>query len=179
MPAIASAFGSRSCKVRKARSALRHAQEAARLRRIGRDMADAEMRQGGPAGGLDALRHRLPGLGRMEIVAAAVGIERAEQAVLVDHLGQRAKARGRIPKPVRSRILSIPASTVRGLPYFRTSSCSCDPKGVAGFRWATGVARVTDELKHSVIGIVKVSAQAFHACRQALSTSTRNGWSST
>jgi hypothetical protein len=61
----------------------------------------------------------------------------------------------------------------------RTSSCSCDPKGVAGFRWATGVARVTDELKHSVIGIVKVSAQAFHACRQALSTSTRNGWSST
>ena len=58
-------------------------------------------------------------------------------------------------------------------------SCSCDPKGVAGFRWATGVARVTDKLKHSVIGIVKVSAQAFHACRQALSTSTRNGWSST
>ena len=42
-----------------------------------------------------------------------------------------------------------------------------------------GVARVTDELKHSVIGIVKVSAQAFHACRQAFSTSTRNGWSST
>jgi hypothetical protein len=52
----------------------------------------------------------------MEIVAAAVGIELAEQAVLVDHLGQRAKARGGIPKPVRSRILSIPASTVRGLP---------------------------------------------------------------
>jgi hypothetical protein len=45
---------------RSAHSALRHAQEAARLRRIGRDMADAELRQGAPDLGLHALRHRLP-----------------------------------------------------------------------------------------------------------------------
>ena len=58
-------------------------------------MADAELRQGAPDLGLYALRHRLPGLGRMEIVAAAVGIELTEQAVPLDHLGQRAKARCR------------------------------------------------------------------------------------
>jgi hypothetical protein len=56
-------------------------------------MADAELRQGAPDLRLYALRNRLPGLGRMEIVAAAVGVELAEQPVLRDHLGQRAKAR--------------------------------------------------------------------------------------
>jgi hypothetical protein len=41
---------------------------------------------------LHALRHWLPGLGRVEIVADAVGVELAEQSVLRDHLGQSAKA---------------------------------------------------------------------------------------
>lgn len=57
-------------------------------------MADAELRQGTPDLGLNALRYRLAGFGRMEIMAAAVGVELAEQPVLRDHLGQRAKARG-------------------------------------------------------------------------------------
>jgi len=73
MPASASSFGSRCCKVRKARS-----ERSVRLGRIGRDMADAELRQRAPDLGLHALRHPLPGLGRLEIVDAAVGAELAE-----------------------------------------------------------------------------------------------------
>jgi len=123
--------------VREARSALRHAQEAARLGRIGRDVADAELRQGAPDLGLRALRHRLPGLGRMEIVAAAVGVELAEQAVLVDHLGPRAKARcrtlllddkprvdraGRVVEGDHQIVLPVIArqpGEARGIPRFR------------------------------------------------------------
>jgi hypothetical protein len=68
---------------------------AARLGQIGRNVADAELRQSPPHLRLHALRHRLPGLRRMEIVTATVGIELAEQPVPIDHLGQRAKARRR------------------------------------------------------------------------------------
>jgi hypothetical protein len=39
--------------------------------------------------GEPGLRYRLPLLGRVEIVAASVGVELAEQPALVDHLGQR------------------------------------------------------------------------------------------
>src|SRR5262249_40742721 len=58
-------------------------------------VADAELRQGAPDLGLHPLRHRRPGLGSVEIMAAAIGVELAEQPVPVDHLRQRAKARGR------------------------------------------------------------------------------------
>jgi hypothetical protein len=40
------------------------------------------------------LGHLLAGLGRMEIVAAPIGVERAEQPVPLDHFEQAAKARG-------------------------------------------------------------------------------------
>jgi hypothetical protein len=47
---------------------------AARLERIGREVADANLRQSAPDLNLHGLRHRLPGLRRLEIVAAPVGI---------------------------------------------------------------------------------------------------------
>jgi hypothetical protein len=58
-------------------------------------VADAKLRQRAPDLRLHALRHWLPGLGRMEIVTAAVGVELTEQPMPIDHLGQRAKARSR------------------------------------------------------------------------------------
>jgi len=81
MPAKVSSFGSRSCNVRKARS------ERPRLGRIGRNVADAKPRQCAPDLRLHALRHWLPGLERMEIVTAAVGVELTEQPMPIDHLG--------------------------------------------------------------------------------------------
>ena len=66
---------------------------AARLGRISCDVADAELAEGAPDLRSHGLRDRFAGLGRMEIVAASVGIELAEQPVPVDHLGQRTKAR--------------------------------------------------------------------------------------
>ena len=51
------------------------------------------MRQGPAHLRLLRLRDLLAGCGRVEVVAAAVGVERAEQAVRRDHLAQRAKRR--------------------------------------------------------------------------------------
>ncbi len=65
---------------------------AARLRRIGRDVLDAELRQGAPDLGAQSWT-RLAGLGRVEVMAAPIGVERAEQPVPLDHLADRAKAR--------------------------------------------------------------------------------------
>jgi hypothetical protein len=58
-------------------------------------MADAKLRQGTADLRTYRLRNRLAGLGRVEIMAAAVGVELAEQTVLLDHLTERTKARPR------------------------------------------------------------------------------------
>ena len=66
----------------------------ARLRRIGGDVLDAELRQG--AADLGGVLPVDPAAGDrgVEIVAAAVGVERAEEAAVGDHLGERPEARG-------------------------------------------------------------------------------------
>ncbi len=86
IPASLSSLGRRSCSVPKAR-----VPATAGLRRIGRDVLDAELRQRPPNLGESALVHRLAGLGRVEVVAATVGVERARQAVLGDHPAQAAE----------------------------------------------------------------------------------------
>ena len=68
---------------------------AARLGRIGRDMLDAELLEGAPDLGRLRPRHLPAGLGGHEIMDAAVGIERAEQPLPADHLGQAEQARER------------------------------------------------------------------------------------
>jgi hypothetical protein len=116
---------------------------AARLGQIGCNVADAELRQSPPDLRPHALRHRLPGLRRMEIVTATVGIELAEQPVPIDHLGQRAKARrrallrddkarvdraGRVVEGDQQIVLPLIArqpGEARGVPRFRESSLSC------------------------------------------------------
>jgi len=56
---------------------------------------DPELRQRPADLGRLLLRHLAARLGRHEVVAAAVGVERAEQAVAPDRLGQAQKARDR------------------------------------------------------------------------------------
>ena len=65
------------------------------LGRIGRDQLDAELHQGPADLGRIVLVHFAAGLGRVPVVAGAVGIERAEQPAPPDHLGQRPQARHR------------------------------------------------------------------------------------
>ncbi len=65
----------------------------ARLRRIGRDVLDAELGQGpSELGGLVAV-HLATRLGGVEVVARAVGVERARQPVPAEHLAQPLEAR--------------------------------------------------------------------------------------
>src|SRR5574338_9224 len=68
---------------------------AARLRRIGGNVADAELRQRAADLGEPALVDRLASLGGMEVMAAAIAVERTEQAMAADHLGKAAEARCR------------------------------------------------------------------------------------
>ena len=58
-------------------------------------MLDAQMRQRPPDLGQLRARDFAAGLGRVKIVAAAVSIERAEQAVFADHFAQRSEGRSR------------------------------------------------------------------------------------
>lgn len=58
-------------------------------------MANAELRQGSSDLRLRLLGDRLAGFRGVEVMAAAVGVELAEQPVSCNHLGQAAKARGR------------------------------------------------------------------------------------
>jgi hypothetical protein len=62
------------------------------LRRIGRNMANAELLERPAHLGQLGLRHFAASLGGVEVVAAAVGVELHEQAVPFDHLEQPAKA---------------------------------------------------------------------------------------
>ena len=57
------------------------------LGRVGRDQLDAELRQGAADLGRGVLVHLAAGLGRVPVVAGAVGVERAEQALGPDRLG--------------------------------------------------------------------------------------------
>ena len=68
---------------------------AARLRRIGRDMLDAEPAKRPADLGQPRLVDRLAGLERDEIVAAAIRVEARRQAFGANVSGQPAKARGR------------------------------------------------------------------------------------
>ena len=86
IPASFNSFGSRSCSV--AEHPLR---PAARLRRVGRDVLDAELLQAPADLRQHRLRHLAAGLRREEVMAAAVGVERAEQAVPRHHLAQPGK----------------------------------------------------------------------------------------
>ena len=63
------------------------------LGRVGRDQLDAELRQGAADLGRGVLVHLAAGLGRVPVVAGAVGVERAEQALGPDRLGHPLEAR--------------------------------------------------------------------------------------
>src|SRR5918911_1120312 len=63
------------------------------LRAVGRDVLDAELLQSPTNLGQLILIDRLAGLGREEVVTAPIGIERAEQALALDHLPQATQAR--------------------------------------------------------------------------------------
>ncbi len=56
---------------------------------VGGDVLDAELVQGAPDLAAPPLVHLAAGLGRVEVVAAAVGIQRAGQAVLGEHRLER------------------------------------------------------------------------------------------
>ena len=73
----------RQTVLQRAEQALR---APARLRRVGRDVLDAELLQGPPDLRQQRLRHLPARLRRHEVVAAAVGVERAEQPMLRHHL---------------------------------------------------------------------------------------------
>ena len=66
----------------------------ARLRRIGRDVLDSQMFERPPDLGQPALVDRTVRLRRVEIVAAAVGVEARRQALGGEHLEQGPKRRG-------------------------------------------------------------------------------------
>jgi hypothetical protein len=75
---------------------LKHTLRAAScLRRIGRDMLDTQMRQRPTNLGGSMAIDRTTRLGRVEIVAAAIGLEAQRQAMLSEHLQQSAERRGR------------------------------------------------------------------------------------
>ena len=65
------------------------------LGRVGRDRLDAEPVQGAAELGRVVLVHRAARLRRVPVVAGPVGIERAEQPALADHLAGRPEARHR------------------------------------------------------------------------------------
>src|ERR1700744_514135 len=67
----------------------------ARLRRIRRDMLDPKMRQGPSHLGWLGPRYLLASLRSVEVMAAAIGVERAEQTMLADHLAQGLERRCR------------------------------------------------------------------------------------
>ena len=62
-----------------------------RLRRISRDMLDAELGKGAPDLGQDAPGQLTAGLGGVEVMAAAIAVEAARQAVGGNRLGQAEK----------------------------------------------------------------------------------------
>jgi hypothetical protein len=66
-----------------------------RFGREGRDMTSAELSQGAIDLGARRTRDPLASLRRMKIMTAPVGVELAKQALLVDYLGDAAKARQR------------------------------------------------------------------------------------
>ena len=68
---------------------------AARLRRVGGDVADAQLLQRPADLGQLGLGDLPARRGRVEVVAAPVGVELDEQPVPLDHLGQAAKRRRR------------------------------------------------------------------------------------
>jgi hypothetical protein len=89
MRASRSSWGNRFCSVPNTRSM------RPPLRRIGRDMGDAELAQGtADLGELGFVDLAAP-LGDVEVVGTAIGVERTEQAILLDRLGQAQKARHR------------------------------------------------------------------------------------
>jgi hypothetical protein len=81
--------------VRNVRSERLLSPSKGRFRRVGRDVLDAELGKRPPDLRVHALRHLAAGLWRMEIVAAAIGVERTEQPVGGDRLGEPEKARHR------------------------------------------------------------------------------------
>jgi hypothetical protein len=68
---------------------------APRLRGVGGDVLDAELTQGAADLGQLAAGNLPAGLGRMEIVAAPVGVERTEQAFAFDRLQKPPESRRR------------------------------------------------------------------------------------
>jgi hypothetical protein len=68
---------------------------AAGLRRISRDVLDAELIERAAELRQHRLRHPSASFRRLEVVAAAVGVERAEQTMLRHHLPHPAQARCR------------------------------------------------------------------------------------
>ena len=67
------------------------------LRRVGRDVADAELLERPSDLGQLGLGDFAASLGGDEVVAAAVGVELDEQAMPLDHLDQPAEAAQRVP----------------------------------------------------------------------------------
>src|SRR5665213_2016782 len=67
---------------------------AARFGRVGGDMLDAELPEGAADLGWVALVDLAAGRGRVEVVAAAITVERTEQAVPRHHLAKPLEARG-------------------------------------------------------------------------------------
>ncbi len=65
---------------------------AARFGRVGGDVLDAELRERAADLGRLIPGDLRAGLGRVEVVARPVGVERARQAVLGDHLAERLEA---------------------------------------------------------------------------------------
>src|SRR5690606_8247364 len=89
IPASFSSLGKRSCKVANIRSDRPRA-----WGRIGGDMLDAEPVERAADLGEVGSVHLAAGPGRVEVVAAAVGVEAAGQAAGREGLHQRAEARG-------------------------------------------------------------------------------------
>src|SRR5438270_1229203 len=65
-----------------------------RLWRVGRNVLNAKLAQRAPNLRQHRLRHLAAGLGREEVVAAAIAVERAEQTMFLNHLTQTLETRG-------------------------------------------------------------------------------------
>ena len=83
------------------------------MRRIGPDVLDAELRQGAPHLGRLLAVDR-PGLGRIEVVRAAIGVEAHRQAVRAENLVQRPEGRGRAFLLGEKRRIDFPRRIVEG-----------------------------------------------------------------
>ena len=118
---------------------------AARLRRIRRDMLDAQMRQRAPDLRRLATIHLAARFGRVKVMAAAIGIQAQRQAVLAEHL-QQAPGTSRpclLPRPAtpnRSRSSRRPSSRSDRAPAGRRATRAASRPDAASSPAADGAA---------------------------------------